>query len=105
MSYERKTRYEYLGIDWRDRQELVLQLNKYTNEGWNVEAHRIDSNTVSGWTIYRKYVPLNEPLLERAMNVGEVYRILNRVLEPGSEQAREFDRAIKQAVRQELDTF
>jgi|SRR5208282_4919087 len=103
MSYERKTRYEFIGVEWRNHAELVLQLNKYANESWNVEAHRIGSDSVQGWTVYKRYIPLNEPLLERTINVGRVYSILNHVLEPGSEKSREFDLAIKEAVRQEMD--
>jgi hypothetical protein len=105
MSYERKTRYEFIGVEWRDHQELVLQLNKYANENWNVEAHRISADTVSGWTVYKRYIPLNEPLLERNVNVGQIYSILNHVLEPGSDKSREFDLAIKQACKQDTDPW
>ena len=104
MSYQRKSCTEFIGVDWETRQELVAQLNVYVNEGWTVEAHRLSADTTSGWTLYRRYIPLNEPLLERTMNVGKVYEILNHAV-TNPEMLRAFDAAIKQAVRQELDEF
>ncbi len=88
---------------WESREHLVEQLNRFANEGWRVECHKIDSSASHGWTIYQKTVMVSQPLLERSIGVGVLYGILNRVLEPGSEKALEFDAAIKDAVRQEGD--
>jgi hypothetical protein len=103
--YERKIRYEYIGVDWQTREELVAQLNTYTNDGWIVDAHRISSDASSGWTVYRRSVSLNAPLLERSISVGKVYEIFNRVVDPFThpEMSHDFDAGIKAAVRQELD--
>ena len=97
-------RYEYTTETWSTRDELVSQLTEYTNKEWLVDHHIISKDhDGSGWTIYRRYVNTHQPLLERIIGVGELYSIVNKVLEPGSDKNREFSAAIKFAVRQEGD--
>lgn len=90
----------YKIVEWRDLQEFEIRLNDYCNAGWSVDHHKLGQDS-SGWTIFRKTIMLQQPLLERNIRVSEVYRILNRVLEPGSNEAHEFDLSIKSAVRLE----
>lgn len=89
---------------WKNTLELEGILNDMTANDWRVDSHKLSGAGVDeGWTIFMKTTTLKQPLLERSINVGEVYRILNRALEPGSDKAREFDKAIKTAVRLEGD--
>lgn len=93
-------RTDYQIREWHGLQDLAILLNTLCNQGWRVDSHKLSGGkSQSGWTIFMKHVQLKQPLLERKIGVGEVYRILNNVLEVGSEQAREFDARIKVAVR------
>jgi hypothetical protein len=90
-------RSDYRIEEWKNHRELEAPLNRLCNEGWRVDNHKLD-NDDAGWTIFSKHIQLDQPLLERTINVGEVYRILNRVFPVGEESVREFDRSIKAAV-------
>jgi hypothetical protein len=104
--YRRKSRTDYQIREWKDLGELAVILNTMCNEGWRVDSHKLSGGeNNSGWSIFMRHTELNSPLLDREINVGEVYRILNSTLEPGSDLARKFDEGIKKAVRQELDEF
>lgn len=95
-----KGRTDYTIREWRDLGSLAVLLNQMVNDGWRVENHKLSAgDDKSGWTIFVRYVELDRPLLEREINVGKLYSILNQVLEPGSEKARQFDAEIKKAVR------
>jgi hypothetical protein len=94
-------RQDYQIRQWNGLADLAVLLNTLCNDGWRVDNHKLSGKDGEdkGWTIFTKTITLRKPLLERNINVGEVYRILNRVLEAGSEQARDFDRGIKEATR------
>lgn len=95
---------EYQILEWHSLENLTQFLNTMVNDGWRVENHKLSAgDDKSGWTIFAKTIILRKPLLERQIIVGEVYRILNNVLEAGSVQARDFDAAIKNAVRLPTD--
>jgi hypothetical protein len=96
---------EYMIREWRSLADLTLLLNTFVNEGWRVDNHKLgNAGDYTGWTIFSKTTSYG-PLLDRNIGVSEVYSILNRVLEPGSDKAREVDAAIKKAVRQDGDEF
>jgi hypothetical protein len=93
-------RTDYQIREWHGLADLAVLLNTLCNEGWRVDSHKLSGGkSASGWTIFCKHVQLKKPLLERSINVGQVYTILNRVCEPGSEQARTFDAEIKRIAR------
>lgn len=99
-------RTDYQIRKWNGLADLVLLLNTLCNQGWRVDSHKLSGGkSVSGWTIFMKHVTLKQPLLERRISVGDVYRILNRVLEAGSDQSRQFDAEIKRIVRLPGDEF
>lgn len=92
-------RTDYQIREWNGLADLSLLLNTLVNDGWRVENHYMGKGEEQrGWTIFTRHVTLKQPLLERRINVGEVYRILNSTIEIGSEQSRSFDTKIKQAV-------
>jgi len=93
-------RTDYQIREWHGLIDLAQLLNTLCNDDWRVDSHKLSGGkSASGWTIFMKHVQLKKPLLERKIGVGDVYSILNRVLEPGSEQARKFDEEIKRIVR------
>jgi hypothetical protein len=103
MSYSYTVEYQIR--EWKDLKDLALLLNTFCNDGWRVENHKLgNAGDYTGWTIFARTTS-KMPLLDRNINVGEVYSILNRVLEAGSEKSREFDAAIKQKVKQEGDAW
>lgn len=93
-------RTDYQIREWHGLADLALLLNTLCNQDWRVDSHKLGTGQeASGWTIFMKHIQLKQPLLERRIGVGDVYKILNQVLEPGSEQARKFDAEIKRIVR------
>jgi hypothetical protein len=98
MAYKYRT--DYTILEWHDLGSLAVLLNRMVNDGWRVENHKLSAgDDKSGWTIFVRTVTLDQPLLERTINVGEVYRILNARLTPGSEESRQMDADIKKVVR------
>lgn len=97
----RDYRVDYQIREWNGLADLAILLNTLCNDDWRVDSHKLSGSDEAnrGWTIFAKTVYLRKPLLERNISVSEVYRILNRVLDPGSQQARDFDAGIKAAVR------
>jgi hypothetical protein len=98
MAYKYRT--DYTLYEWHDLGSLVVLLNRMVNEGWRVENHKLSAgDDKSGWTIFVKTVEIDRPLLEREINVGIMYRILNDKIESGSDLSRQIDAEIKKAVR------
>jgi hypothetical protein len=100
-----KPTYEFQIVHWETTAELEVVLNQMTNDNWRVDTHKLTDKGDSGWTIFLRtsFTPPN--LLDRTINVGTVYNILNKTLVPGSDLAHVFDKGIKNAVREEGDTF
>jgi hypothetical protein len=93
-------RTDYRIVEWSSLATLETLLNTMMNDGWRVENHKLgNAGDYSGWTIFAKHIQLKQPLLDRRINVGEVYRILNSIFEPGSDQNRKFDAEIKRVVK------
>lgn len=97
-------RTDYQIREWNGLADLALLMNTLVNQGWRVDSHKLGAkDDTSGWTIFCRVVTLKKPLLERSINVGEVYRILNRNVPSGTDQSRQMDAEIKAAVRLEGD--
>lgn len=105
---ERKVKYEFKVVEWRDKIELQDSLNYHCNDGWQVEHHKIAADASSGWTMFKRVEFVNQPLLERKIKLGQVYNILNSILgnyhDPFElEKSQEFDRRLKIEAKQEGD--